>query len=104
MRILIFTLVLLASCGKDVKFTNHLEKNAVNQPQPLAVTQTATLVRTSATPPGRLIMNGRTYSISPFSSYVALSFINKQPDNVQVPVRIRGEVKGSEVYLKIIEQ
>jgi hypothetical protein len=102
-KLTIFFLFLLVSCGKDVKFTDHLsEKSALAQP--LAITQQATIVKSSSPPPGKIIMGGRTYSISPFSSYVALKFINEQQENAQVPVRISGEVKGSEVYIKIIEQ
>jgi hypothetical protein len=103
MRILIL-LLLITACGKDVKFTNELEKStSVSQAQPLAITQTATIIRSSATPPGTIIMNGKSYKISPFSSYVALTFINQLNDGVQTPVKIRGEVRGNEVYLKIIE-
>lgn len=104
MRILILMLVLISACGKDVKFSNELEKSSsVSQAQPLAITQTATVMRTSATPPGKITMNGRTYNISPFSSYVALNFLNQQAEGVQVLVKIRGEVRGNEVYIKIIE-
>lgn len=104
MRILILMLILISACGKDVKFTNELEKSSsVSQAQPLAITQTATVMRTSATPPGTITMNGRTYNISPFSSYVALNFLSQQAEGVQVPVKIRGEVRGNEVYIKIIE-
>ncbi len=104
MRIPIMILVLLVSCGKDVKFTNQLEAtSAITNAQPIAITQTATLIRGTNPAPGKLIMNGRNYNISPFSSYIAISFIDKQAMGVQVPVKIRGEVKGTEVYLKIIE-
>lgn len=100
----LFSLLILISCGKEVKFTNQLETSeAITQATPIAITQSATLIRSSTTPPGNLLMGGRTYKISPFSSYVALEFINQQPVGASVPVKIRGEVKGSEVYLKIIE-
>ncbi len=105
MRILIIALVLVASCGKDIKFTNQLEaSSAITNAQPLAITQSATIIRGTNPAPGKLIMNGRTYNISPFSSYLALNFINQQAMGVQVPAKIRGEVKGTEVYIKIIEQ
>jgi len=105
MRFLILMLILITACGKDVKFSNELEKStSVSEAQPLAITQTATIVRSSATPPGKINLSGKTYNISPFSSYMALNFINQQTEGVQVPVRIRGEVKGNEVYIKIIEQ
>lgn len=104
-KFVFFFLLVLMSCGKDVKFTNELEaSNAVTQAEPIAITQSANLIRSSATPPGTITMSGRTYKISPFSSYVALNFINQQPDGVSVPVKIRGEVKSSEIYLKVIEQ
>jgi hypothetical protein len=103
-KVVFFFLLSFVSCGKDVKFTNQLEtSNAINQAGPIAITQTATLVRTSGSSPGNLVMGGRSYSISPFSSYVALNFINQQAVGSSTPVKIRGEVKGSEVYLKIIE-
>ncbi len=103
-KIVFFFLLVLMSCGKDVKFTNELEtSNAVTQAEPIAITQTANLVRSSANPPGTLFMNGRTYKISPFSSHVALTFINQQSEGVSVPVKIRGEVKSTEVYIKVIE-
>ena len=103
-KIFFFFLLVMLSCGKDVKFTNQLETSeAVTNAAPIAVTQTATLIRSSSNPPGTLLMSGRTYSISPFSSYVALNFINLQPVGASIPVRIRGDVKGSEIYLKIIE-
>lgn len=105
MRVLIIFLVLLVSCGKDVKFTNQLEStSAITNAQPMAITQTAAIIRGSNPAPGKIIMNGRTYNISPFSSYLAINFINQQTEGVQVPVKIRGEVKGTEVYIKIIEQ
>lgn len=105
MRILLISLVLLGSCGKDVKFTNQLEAtSAITNAQPIAVTQSAIIVRGANPAPGQILMNGRTFNISPFSSYVALNFINQQPPGAQVPVRIRGEVKGTEVYIKLIEQ
>ncbi len=104
-KLILFFLVFFAACGKDVKFTNQLEQtNSITQAEPIAITQQAIIIRRSSTPPGNIIINGRTYTISPFSSYVALNFINSQIDGAQVPVRIRGEVKGSEVYIKIIEQ
>lgn len=104
MRILIIALVLVASCGKDVKFTNQLESSsAITNAQPIAITQSATLIRGTNPAPGKLMMNGQTYNISPFSSYIALNFINAKPMGVQVPVKIRGEVKANEVYIKIIE-
>lgn len=104
MRILILMLILITACGKDVKFTNELEKSTqISEAQPLAVTQTATVMKTSATPPGKITMNGKTYNISPFSSYMALNYINQLTDGVQVSVKIRGEVKGNEVYIKVIE-
>ena len=104
MRILILMLVLITACGKDVKFTNELEKStSVSNPQPLAVTQSATIVKSSSTPPGKITMNGTTYNISPFSSYVALNYINQLTEGVAVTVKIRGEVKGNEVYIKVIE-
>lgn len=105
MRFLILTLFLISACGKDVKFTNQLEESsAVRSAQPVAVTQTASLVRSTTNPPGSLQMNGQTFRISPFSSYIAMNFINQQPVGVQVPVKIRGEVKGNEIYIKLIEQ
>lgn len=105
MRVLIFSLILLVSCGKDVKFTNQLEStSAISDAQPLAITQSAVIIRGTNPSPGRIMMGGQSYNISPFSSYVALNFINQQPLGIQVPVRIRGEVKGTEVYIKIIEQ
>lgn len=101
---LILLLALLVSCGKDVKFTNQLESNSlVTQAEPIAVTQSAVITRSSANPPGTVSMNGKTYRISPFSSYVALNFVNQQVDGVGVSVKIRGEVQGSEIYLKVIE-
>jgi hypothetical protein len=104
MRILIFTLVLLTSCGKDVKFTNQLESNsAIMNAQPIAITQSAVIIRGTNPAPGKIIVNGRNYNISPFSSYVALNFINQQAMGMQIPVKIRGEVKGTEVYIKVIE-
>lgn len=104
MRILILMLVLISACGKDVKFTNELEKStSVSGAQPLVVTQTATIVRSTATPPGKITMSGKTYNISPFSSYQALNFISQLNDGVQTSVKIRGEAKGNEVYIKIIE-
>ncbi|MES2527396.1 MAG: hypothetical protein V4598_09920 [Bdellovibrionota bacterium] len=104
-KFVFFFLLVLMSCGKDVKFTNELEtSNAVTQAEPIAITQTANIIRNSANPPGNIIMNGRTYKISPFSSYVALNFISQQPEGVSIPVKIRGEVKSTEVYIKIIEQ
>ncbi len=104
MRILIIALVLVASCGKDVKFTNQLETtSAIRNAQPIAITQTAIIVRGTNPAPGKLMMNGQTYNISPFSSYIALNFINQQAMGVQVQAKIRGEVKGNEVFIKIIE-
>lgn len=104
MRILILSLLLITACGKDVKFTNQLEQsNSITQAQPLALNQTASITRSTVNPPGTLLMNGQTYTISPFSSYIAKSFIEQQPVGVPVTVKIRGEVKGSEVYLKIVE-
>ena len=103
-KFVFFFLMVLMSCGKDVKFTNELEaSNAVTQAEPIAITQTANLVRSSANPPGNILMNGKTYKISPFSSYVALTFINQQQVGVSIPVKIRGEVKSTEIYLKVIE-
>ena len=105
MRILILMLVLITACGKDVKFTNELEKStSVSGAQPLAVSQTATITRSIANPPGKIVMNGKTYNISPFSSYVSLNFINQLNDGAPILVKIRGEVKGNEVYLKIVEK
>ena len=98
-------LLVLVSCGKDVKFTNELENsNAVTQAEPIAVTQSANIIRSSSNPPGTIQMNGKSYKISPFSSYVALNFISQQSEGVSVPVKIRGEVKSTEVYIKVIEQ
>ncbi len=103
-KIFFFFLLALMSCGKDVKFTNQLEtSNSITQAQPIAITQSAIIVRSTTTPPGKIIMNSKNYNISPFSSYLALKFISEQPENVQVTVRITGEVKGSEVYIKVIE-
>jgi hypothetical protein len=103
-KLIIFFLLLFAACGRDVKFTNQLESSsAVTQAQPIVATQTASIVRSVASPPGAIIMNGRTYNISPFSSYLALKFINAQPVGVSVAVRVTGEVKGQEVYIKVIE-
>lgn len=105
MRILILMLILISACGKDVKFTNELEKSkSVSEAQPLVISQTATVIRSTANPPGKITMNGQTFNISPFSSYVALNFINQQAVGVQVQVKIRGDVRGNEVYIKIIEQ
>ncbi len=104
-KLIFFFLLALVSCGKDVKFTNQLEaSNSITQAEPIAITQTASIIRSTANPPGNVIMNGRTYKISPFSSYVALNFISQQQEGVAVPVKIRGEVKSTEVYIKVIEQ
>ncbi len=103
-KFIIFVLLVLMSCGKDVKFTNQLEtSNSITQAQPIAITQSAVIVKSSTTPPGKIIMNGRNYNISPFSSYLAIKFINEQVEGAQVTVKISGEVKGSEVYIKVIE-
>jgi hypothetical protein len=61
------------------------------------------IIRGTNPAPGKIIVNGRGYNISPFSSYVALNFINQQAMGIQIPVKIRGEVKGTEVYIKVIE-
>jgi hypothetical protein len=101
---LVLLLALLVSCGKDVKFTNQLEtSNAVTQASPVAISQQAVVIKTSATPPGKIIIGGQTLNVSPFSSYLALNFISAQPEGMQIPVKIRGEVKGNEVYIKVIE-
>lgn len=95
----------LISCGKDVKFTNQLESNSlVTQAEPIAVTQAGYIIKSSANPPGTFVMSGTTYTVSPFSSYLALNFISAQADGAQVPVKVRGEVKGKEIYIKVIEQ
>lgn len=105
MRFLILFLFFITACGKDVKFTNQLETNSlVTQAEPVAVTQAGYVVKSSANPPGTFIMNGTTYNVSPFSSYLALNFISAQTEGAQVPVKVRGEIKGKEIYIKVIEQ
>lgn len=104
-KLILFFIIFFVSCGKDVKFTNQLETNSlVTQAAPVAVTQSGFVVKTSATPPGKFIMSGKTYNVSPFSSYMALNFISTQTEGAQVPVRVSGEIKGSEIYIKVIEQ
>ena len=103
-KLFFFLLLVLISCGKDVKFTNQLEtNNSIIEAQPIAISQSAIIVRSTSAPPGRIIINGKTYNISPFSSYLALKFVGEQPENVQVTVKISAEVKSSEVYIKVIE-
>ena len=103
-KIILFTFFFLMACGKDVKFTNHLKSSsALSETSPKAVTESATLIRSVTNPPGKIVMSGKTYSISPFSSHIALAFIEKQQDGAEVGVKIRGETKGTEIYLKLIE-
>jgi hypothetical protein len=102
-KILFFFLLFTMSCGREVKISNNqLEKYSnVTMPDALTVSLNGTLIRNT---PAQLSTQGKLLNISPYSSISAMNFINSLHLGSQTSVRFRGEVRGQEIVLTIIEK
>lgn len=104
--ILLLTLLTLISCGKEIKLSsNKLESYSnVTQADPITVDKTGTLIRRNiSNPEDKVMTGGKTLTVSKYSSYQALTQINSRAEGIQVDIRYKGKVKGSEVVLEILE-
>jgi hypothetical protein len=102
-RILFLSLFLVLGCGKEVKFnSSNLESfSQVSQPTSTSLDKSGTLVKTSASV-STISYGGRSYSVSTYSSYIALEFVAaKAPGSYGV--RFSGELRSSEIVLTNIQ-
>jgi hypothetical protein len=99
-------LFLLASCGKEVQLTsNKLESyNSVTNAEAVMVDKTGTLTRKNITNSNdRVTTGGQTLIVSKFSSFQAFNAINSRAEGISVGIKYKGEIKGPEIVLEIIE-
>ena len=104
--ILLVFLVVIAGCGKEIKLSsNKLESYSnVTQADPITVDKNGTLIRKNiSNPTDRVLTGGQTLNVSKYSSYQALTQINSRAEGIQVAIRYKGKVKGSELLLEIVE-
>jgi hypothetical protein len=96
-------LLLIMSCGKEVKLdTKKLESySSITVAESQRAESSGTLIRAnSAGAYDRLKSNGREYKISKYSSYLALTYIQKISPGNSVPVIWEGDVVNTEVVLR----
>jgi hypothetical protein len=100
-RVLLLSLFLIVSCGKDVSLsTKSLEYNSgLSDGTTTATTQEGIVQRGS---PDYISSNGTSYKVSIYSSYAALEFIAAKPLSSQIPVKFRGKVKNNEMILEYV--
>lgn len=99
-------LLLTISCGKQVTLSsNKLESyNTVTTADSIKVDKTGTLIRKNINSPSdRITTGGQTLAVSKYSSHQALTAINSRAEGITVPVRYKGEIKGSEIVLELLE-
>ena len=99
-------LFLLVSCGKEVKLSsNKLESyNNVTSADAVTVDKTGTLVRKNiSNSSDRITTGGQTLIVSKYSSYQALNAINSRAEGISVAIKYKGEIKGPEIVLEILE-
>lgn len=101
---LIFSFILLTSCGRDIKIsTSKLESmSQVTQAGESSLTQSEGILKKMPSST-ELIIQGKTLSVSPFSSHMALAFISGMTVGSQREIRFRGILKKTEVILEIVE-
>lgn len=101
-KLIILTLFLAVSCGKDVDIsTKKLEYNSQLNSASSSATNASGSIKRGAV--DSITTNGSTYKVSIYSSYSALEFIAARPLNSQFSVRYKGKVKNNEMVLEIVQ-
>jgi len=101
-KIIIASVIFLAACGKEVKISStKLESlSQVTSAEKQKDEQTGTL---SITDSGAVIkMPSKTYTVSKFSSYSTLSYIQKLPVGTNQKVLWIGQISGTTVAIQAI--
>lgn len=99
-------LFLVVSCGKEVKLSsNKLESyNNVTNAEAVTVDKSGTLVRKNISNSNdRITTGGQTLIVSKYSSFQALNAINSRAEGISVAVKYKGEIKGAELVLEVLE-
>jgi hypothetical protein len=87
-----------AACGKEVSISNSkLQSKSILVENGFTK---GTLIRGAE---DKIIIAGRSYKVSEYSSNQATAFINGQPMNIEIPVELKGVVT-SEVRLVEIKK
>jgi len=92
-------LILIVGCGKQVSISTTKLKNA-SESNALSVMKEGTLVRGN---PDRIMQNGNPLTVSKYSSHLSLQFIKTIPMGQEISVKFEGDVKGTEVILRTLE-
>lgn len=101
-KFLLLSLILIASCGKNVKIsTTELETNSRLSDGNSTLTNQEGIIKRGT--PDLIIVNGPALKVSIYSSYSALEFVAIRPLNSQTPVRFRGKIKNNEMVLEYLE-
>jgi len=99
----IFVLLILISCGKDVRLKNSQLESLSN----ITVAETVTVNKEGilfvSDSGDSLQFNGNKYPISKYSSHLAFNFINSKPVG-QYTVKFKGEINKSEAVIELIEE
>ena len=90
------------SCGKQVEISNEKLRysSSLSNGSTTSANLEGTLQRGAK---DQITVNGSTYTVSRYSSYLALEFIAAKPLNSSQRVKFRGKYQGQEVLLEIIE-
>jgi hypothetical protein len=103
---ILILLMTLLSCGKEVKLSsNKLETyNNITLADPIVVDKTGTLIRKNINDSNdKVVTGGKTLIVSKYSSHQAFTQINSRAEGIQVAIKYKGQVKGSEIVLEVIE-
>ena len=101
-KIILITLFLITSCGKDVSLsTKSLEFNSGLSDGASSVTNQEGILKRGN--PDKISINGAEVKISTYSSYQALEFVAIRPLNSQTNIKFRAKNKNNEILLEYIE-
>lgn len=103
---LLVVLFLVVGCGNDANLSNSaLEQSSkLSDNSSIKATSTGLLVRQNdSVKYDQIQVNGQLYRVSLNSSLLSLEFIAKYPLNAQIPIKYKGNVKNSEIFLEVME-
>lgn len=100
---ILIVLILSISCGREITLTNNkLERqNSSSTTEALRTLQEGILIRSST---DQISLNGQTYRVSAYSSYLAKKFIASQLPGSQTAVRFKGQLNKGEMEIEQMEK
>jgi hypothetical protein len=101
---LIFLATLFISCGSEINISNKkLEYNSsLSNGVTVATNQEGVLIRALGSK-DKISYNSKSYSVSFYSSHIALQYIASKKMNQEYPVKFKGKIKGDEIVLELLK-